>query len=116
MKTLFAALACLVLLIGRPTPGAAQDRWQVELNSGAYLWDVQLVRLQGPSLVVRQADTTVTVPVREITQLRLVVASGLRPMARAGTRDEVYQLTLQNLDERLALIREIFQQHPPSEH
>lgn len=125
MRITVRALGCLALLVSGQTPCKAQerwekelqhDRWQIELNSGAYLWSVQLVKLVGTSLVVRQADTTVTVPVRTITRLRLAVPPAATPSrlgAAAGAGDQVYQLTLQTLDERLATIREILQRHPP---
>jgi hypothetical protein len=92
------------------------DRWQIELQSGDYLWNVQLVRLAGTSLVVRQADTTVTLPVSQITMLRLVAPPSATPSrlgAAGGSGDEIYQLTLQDLGERLASIREILRRHPP---
>jgi hypothetical protein len=125
MRTTLGALGCLALLIGGATRSAAQepyqrelkqDRWQIELRSGKYLWDVQLVKLAGTSLVVRQAAKTLTVPVREISMLRLVAppaATPAREGAAVGTGDEIYQLTLRDLSERLAIIREILQRHPP---
>jgi len=124
MKTTLMALGSLALLIGGSTRSAAQeryqqeikrDRWQIELQSGSYLWDVQLVRLAGTSLVVRQADTTVTLPVSQISLLRLVAPPSATPSrvgAAAGSGDEIYQLTLRDLSERLAIIRDILQRHP----
>ncbi len=114
MKTMLVVPVCLAMLSGGPTPGAAQDRWQIQLNSGTYLYDLQLVKLERASLIVRQADTTVTVPVREITQLVFVQGTAQRAGARAGARDVVYQLALLDLDERLAILREILEQHPPA--
>ena len=49
-----------------------------ELTSGAYVWDLRLVGLDGTALVVRQADTTVAVAVQTITELRLVEAPAQR--------------------------------------
>lgn len=109
-----ATLVYLALLLGGVAPSAAQQRWQVQLNSGAYLYDLQLVKLQDTSLVARQADKTVSLPVREITQLLLVQPTMQRRAAPGGARDVVYQLTLLNLDERLALLREILQRYPSS--
>jgi hypothetical protein len=107
-------LAFPALLIGGVAPSAAQQRWQVQLNSGEYLYDVQLVKLEGTSLVARQADTSVSLPVREITQLVLVRPTMQRKFAPGGAHDIVYQLTLLNVEERLAQLREILQTYPPS--
>jgi hypothetical protein len=107
-------LVFLALLIGGVAPSAAQDRWQAQLNSGKYLYDLQLVKLQGTTLVVRQAHKTVSLPVREITQLELVQPTMQRKQAFGGAHDVVYQFTLLTLDERLAQLREILRTHPPS--
>lgn len=120
MKTI--AIALLALLLAAPC--AAQDRWQLTLNSGQYLWELQLVKLDGAALVVRQADTTVTVPVADITELRLV-AKAMKQAGRddggravfnalSGAGDEVYTLTLADLPERLGLLRDILRAHPPA--
>lgn len=104
-------------------PCTAQERWQLTLASGQYHWDLRLVRLDGEALVVRHADTTIAVPVREITELRRVAKSlkrvGGGDDGRAvlgslmGADDEVYQLTLATLPDRLAIIRNVLQQRPP---
>ncbi|HYL55803.1 MAG TPA: hypothetical protein VEU73_09555 [Gemmatimonadales bacterium] len=107
-------LVFLALLIGGVAPSAAQDRWQAQLNSGKYLYDLQLVKLQGTRLVVRQAHKTVSLPVREITQLELVQPTMQRNQAFGGAHDVVYQFALLTLDERLAQLREILRTHPPS--
>jgi len=106
-------------LIWGTTPCAAQERWQLTRTSGDYLWDIQLVKLEGTSLVVRQADTSVTVPVSQITELRRVgkavkrVGDGGRGVFAGlmGADDEVYQLTLDTVAERVAVIRELLRKH-----
>lgn len=105
-------------------PSAAQDRWQLSLNNDRYLWDLQLVRLDRATLVVRQSDTTIAVPVRDITELRLVGKSlkrvgsgdGGRAVLGAlmGVDDQVYPLTQEALEDRLAVIRNILRKHPPA--
>lgn len=109
------AFAYLALLIGAPTLGAAQDRWQVQLNNGAYVYDLRLVKLQDSSLVVRQADTTMTLPVRAIAQLVLVRGTMSRKAAKGGGHDVVYTLTPLNLAERLALLRTVLKTYPPTQ-
>ena len=39
------------------TPAPKRERWQVTLEGERYVWDIGLVRLDGDSLVIRQADT-----------------------------------------------------------
>ncbi len=73
--------------------------------------DLRLVKLEGTSRVVRQAARTVTVSLRQISQLVLVQGTAQRARVRAGAHHVVYQLTLLSRDERLALIREILRQH-----
>jgi hypothetical protein len=95
----------LALLIGRPITCAAQNRWQVQLNSGRYLYDLRLIKLEDTSLVVEQTARTVTVPVREINQLVLVQGMMQRAGARGGAHDLVHQLTLLSPEERLTILR-----------
>ena len=75
-----AVALSLALLLALPSPLAAQqdDRWQITLDQDRYVWDVRLVRLDGDSLVVRQADSSLRVPVERITELRLIRKSEMR--------------------------------------
>src|SRR4051794_41939278 len=52
-----------------------RERWQVTLEGEHYVWDIGLVRLDGDSLVVRQADTLARLPVEHITEIRLIQSS-----------------------------------------
>lgn len=108
-------LVYLGLLLGGVAPSTAQQRWQVQLTNGKYLYDLQLVRLEGRSLVVRQADTALSLPVRDLAQLVLVQPTMQRKFALGGARDLVYQFTLLNLEERLAQLRDILQTYAPSD-
>ena len=100
---------------------AAQERWQVTLNSGTILWDLRLVKLSGDTLVVRHADSTYAFPLTDLNELRLVQKSERRQTAEAGryggvlggADDEIYRLTLQDLAERRQIVQQIFQDHPP---
>lgn len=120
--------AWLVLCCGlvAAAPCAAQgdgDRWQLTLDSGVILWELHLVRLSGDTLVLRQADTTRSVPLRQISELRLVQKSVKRLGAGgggvigvlSGADDKVYQLTLLDLGEKRQLVRRILQDHPPQD-
>ena len=65
MVRLLLPLAIALLGAG---PLAAQDnRWQITLDGGEYVWDVRLDRLAGDSLFVRQADSLRPLPVERIT-------------------------------------------------
>jgi hypothetical protein len=117
MRLKTAAFA--VALICGTAPCAAQQRWQLTRTSGDYLWDLQLVKLEGTSLVVRQADSSFAVPVSQITELRRVgkamkrMGDGGRGVFAGlmGADDEVYQLTLDTVAERVIAIREILRRH-----
>src|SRR5206468_4157026 len=56
-------------------PCAAQDRWQVTLNSGKTFWDLGLVKLAGDTLVVRHGDSTYAFSLVELDEVRLVQKS-----------------------------------------
>jgi hypothetical protein len=130
MKILFVLL--IAIAVGAPATAGAQagadaggrprrpDRWQVQLAGGQYLWDVRLLRESGDSLVVSQADSSVSVPLQDIQQLRLIRATEMR--AGAGTRealgalsganDEVFDLTVADAEERRRIVRQILSEHP----
>ena len=121
--------AFLAVLIGGvgfafPRLSAAQDRWQVTLRSGAILWDLRLVRLAGDTLVLRQTDATriLRLPVLQVDELRLVQKAEKRQGApdRQGTgnglmggTDLIWQMTLLDRSERLQVLRQILEEHPP---
>jgi hypothetical protein len=116
------ATLCVLALAAVASPVAAQaDRWQVALGPDTYVWDVQLVRLDGDSLVVSQSDSLVRVPVERITELRLIRkteveagadAGDATMRALAGGDDEVYDLSTLELADRRATIQKILRFHP----
>lgn len=102
-------------------PLAAQenDRWQVTLDRDEHLWDVRLVRLDGETLVVRQADSLRRVPVGRITEIRLIRKSEMRlgdgaaaMSALTGGDDDIYDFTPLDFAERLRAMQKIFLYHP----
>ena len=115
----------LVLLLALAQTALAQDdRWQVTLDDERYVWDIRLVRLDGDSLVVRQSDSLVSVPVAHINEIRLIRKSevhvgagegggGAGAMsALVGGDDEVYDLTPLEFADRLRTIQKILLLHP----
>jgi len=115
----------LVLLLGLVQAAQAQDdRWQVALDDERYVWDIRLVRLDGDSLVVRQSDSLVSVPVAHINEIRLIRKSEVHvgaggPGGAAGAMsalvggdDEVYDLTPLEFGDRLRTIQKILLLHP----
>ena len=58
MHGLRRAVALLLGLTAVTSPLRAQtdrdDRWQIALENGEYIWDIRLVRLTGDSLVFRR--------------------------------------------------------------
>ena len=115
----------LALLLGLAQTARAQDdRWQVALDDERYVWDIRLVRLDGDSLVVRQSDSLVNVPVAHINEIRLIRKSEVQigaggPAGAAGAMsalvggdDEVYDLTPLEFGDRLRTIQKILLLHP----
>jgi hypothetical protein len=121
-----ALLAVALVLIGftiataqSARPGA--DRWQVTMDGERYVWDVRLVRLAGDTLVVRQSDSLVNIPVARVTELRLIRKSEVRVggegangamAALMGGDDEVYDLSPLDFVDRLKAVQKIFLYHP----
>jgi hypothetical protein len=121
IRLLGSTLALLLALA--QTARAQDDRWQVTLDDERYVWDIRLVRLDGDSLVVRQSDSLVSVPVAHINEIRLIrksevhVGAGGRDGAGAmsaliGGDDEVYDLTPLEFGDRLRTIQKILLLHP----
>jgi hypothetical protein len=115
----------LALLLALAQAAWGQDhRWQVTLDDERYVWDIRLVRLDGDSLVVRQSDSLVSVPVAHINEIRLIRKSevhvgaggpggGAGAMsALVGADDEVYDLTPLEFGDRLRTIQKILLLHP----
>jgi hypothetical protein len=120
-------LSAIALLPGairaQDTPKPSDDRWQIGLENGQYIWDIRLVRLQGDTLVFRQADTLGTVSVQQIGELRLIQKSTMRIgqgaaaggaiSALTGSDDEVYDLLTLDYPARIRSIQQILLLHPP---
>ena len=107
-----------------PAVGAAQDRWQVTLHDGTIMWDLRIVRLAGDTLVFRDsgAGATRRLPVMQVDVLRLVQKAEKRQNAPDGQgtgnglmggTDLIWQLTLLDRTERLSVVRQILEDHPP---
>lgn len=120
MRFILTSTAVLLAIMSS-APLAAQDddRWQIKLDQDEYVWDVRLVRLDGDSLVVRQTDSLVQVPVARITEVRLIRKSEMRlgqgamaMSALTGGDDEVYDFTPLDFAERLRAIQKLLLYHP----
>ncbi len=115
-----------ILLLAPAGPLAAQDgdeRWQIALENGQYIWDIRLVRLGGDSLFFRQADTVGMVPVGQVTELRLIRKTEMRVgageggggamAALVGADDEVYDFKVLDFGARLRTVQQVLLVHPP---
>jgi hypothetical protein len=123
MIRLFGNTLALLLALAQ-TARAQDDRWQVTLDDERYVWDIRLVRLDADSLVVRQSDSLVSVPVAHINEIRLIRKSevhvgaggpgggGGAMSALVGGDDEVYDLTPLEFADRLRTIQKILLLHP----
>ncbi len=96
------------------------DRWQLTLSSGQILYELRLLRLAGDTIVFRQDSTTVSVPLAQLSELRLVQSSTSRAGMVGGMRgslvgadDDVYQLTLYTVPEKRQILEQVLQQYPP---
>jgi hypothetical protein len=116
-------IALLLSLAAAPVRGQTKDddRWQIGLESGDYIWDTRLVRLAGDSLVFRQADTLGSVSVQQIKELRLIrktemrigEGAGAALAALTGSDDEIYDLTAMEYAARLRALQQVLLLHPP---
>lgn len=115
-------LAAVALgLVWTPLHAQQDERWQVTLGGDQYVWDIRLVKLDGETLVVRQADSLRRLPVADITEVRLIrktkvelggAAGGGAMSALMGNDDEIYDLTPLDFAERVRTIQKIFLYHP----
>ena len=85
MIRLIGSTLALLLALAQ-TARAQDDRWQVTLDDERYVWDIRLVRLDGDSLVVRQSDSLVSVPVAHINEIRLIRKSEVHVRCRRARR------------------------------
>ncbi len=102
--------------IGAQAPAQERERWQLTLRSSEILYELRPVRLEGDDLVLREGPRTISVPLREITELRRVVPSPSlatgpvrRTPALTGADDLVLQMTLLEVAEKRALVRRVLQ-------
>ncbi len=119
------SLAILLSAVPRLTAQstAPDERWQLTLDDGRYVWDIRLVKLEGDSLVVRQSDSLVAVPVAHINEVRLIRKTEVETGGGAGMAggamsalmggdDEVYDLSPLEFAERMRTVQKILLNHP----
>jgi hypothetical protein len=104
-------------------PPADTDRWQIQTETGDYIWDIRLLKLSGDTLLFKQADTVGRARIDQIRELRLirkvVVRSGageggMAAAALTGSGDEIFDLGPLDFAARLRAIQQVFLVHPPS--
>jgi len=120
---LTSVILLLLSLAAAPASGQGRDddRWQIGLESGDYIWDVRLVRLGGDSLLFRHADTVGSISVQRVKELRLIRKSEMRIgegaggalAALTGSDDEVYDLNTMDYAARLRALQQVLLLHPP---
>jgi hypothetical protein len=118
---IIGSLLVAALALGHPLAAQGPDeRWQVTLDGERYVWDIRLVRLEGDSLVVRQSDSLVRVPVAHITEVRLIRKTEMQLDGRdaaamnalVGADDEIYDLAPLDFADRLRTVQKILLLHP----
>lgn len=110
-------LAALLATGNASAQSKADDRWQLTLENGNYVWDIKLVRLDGQDLVYSRADSLGKVAVGDIHEVRRIHKSEARVTegaagsmaALTGSDDEVYDLGTLDFDGKLRAIRGILQ-------
>jgi hypothetical protein len=118
MRTFRLLLALLGFAAGATSLTAqnkSDDRWQLTLENGQYIWDVRLVKLDGQNLVYRRADSTGQVSVGDITEIRRIRKSEVRldegaagsMAALTGADDEVYDFRTLDFGGRLRAVQGI---------
>ncbi len=120
MRGLF--VAALALLGATRVMAQEDERWQVTLNDGRIIWELQLVRMRGDTLVARHADSTYRFSLSQLDELRLVVKAERHQTPEPdryggvlnGSDDEIYRLTLYSVPERRDILAKIFTDHPPA--
>jgi hypothetical protein len=120
--TVLSASSAAAQDTGARDAGAPDDRWQLTLADGSYLWDVRLVKLAGDTIHVRGRDSTAAVTVAQVNEFRLIRKSEMQlgtpggaMAALTGADDEVYDLTPLEFADRLRAVQKIFLYHPPGE-
>lgn len=126
MHGLHRVVALLLLLTAVTPPLRGQtnrdDRWQIALENGEYVWDIRLVRLTGDSLVFRRADSIGAVSVQRIGELRLIRKTEFRVgtdgggalPALMGADDEIYSFAALDYAARIRAVQQILLAHPPN--
>jgi hypothetical protein len=117
-----AVLAPCLLVLPAAAQDSGNDRWQLTLDNGQYVWDIRLVRLDGDQLVYRQADTLGMASVAHITEIRRIGktemhlgegGAGGAMGALTGADDEVFDLAALDYATRLRAVQQILVMHPP---
>ncbi|HEY7681693.1 MAG TPA: hypothetical protein VH879_03525 [Gemmatimonadales bacterium] len=122
LPLLLAVLCCCAVPALAQSKDKDDDRWQIGLENGDYIWDIRLVRLAGDSLVYRQADTLGRVNVQQVREVRLIRKTEVRlgdgaggaMAALTGSDDEVYDLAALDFAARIRTIQQVFLLHPPT--
>jgi hypothetical protein len=118
MRPIRLLLALLGFAVGTTSLAAqskSDDRWQLTLENGQYIWDVRLVKLDGQNLVYLQADSTGRVSVGDISEVRRIRKSVVRldegaagsMAALTGADDEIYDFRTLDFDGRLRAVQGI---------
>lgn len=112
----------LVPLLAAPLAAQQNDRWQVALDDGGYVWDIRLVRLDGDTLIVSRSDSLIPVPLAHATEIRLIRKSRVdltggpatagAMSALVGGDDEIYDLMPLDLADRREAVRKLLERAP----
>ena len=113
---------CLTAALTAPCKAQESDHWQISLQSGVILRDVRLVALNGDTLQIRRGDSTGTVPLAQLSELRRVPSASspdtmIERRPRGMTlpeRDELYQFVAYDLSEKRRIVEQILSGRSPN--
>jgi hypothetical protein len=109
-----------------PAGWSRAPRWQAVLSDGSYLWEITPAGLRGDTLVVRQADSVLRVPLERVDELRLIrptersivvgggAVGGGTLATLSGADDAIYQLVRFPVSQRRQIVERILADHPPA--
>ncbi|MFL5576680.1 MAG: hypothetical protein ACJ79S_12005 [Gemmatimonadaceae bacterium] len=110
-----------------PEGWSRAPRWQAALSDGSYLWEITPAGLRGDTLLARQGDSVLRVPLERVAELRLLRATERGVVVGAGggaahvplavldgADDAVFELARFPVAERRRLVERILADYPPA--
>lgn len=106
---------------GAPATLKTRDnRWQITLHNDSLVWDVRLVKLDEDRLMYRWQDSTGSVKVNDIDDIRLFRSSEMQMGtaggafgALSGSDDIVFDMRTMDFAAKMRVVQQILEKYPP---